>query len=111
MHKKRVVNCPVLLAILVSAGNTLPDRRGASAAGQAFDGSSAMSFWTCEQCGAQFPESDAPPASGPICEDERQFVTSKRRTCIGRDELTTRPKLAWRYHIEMLGSSAERAFA
>ena len=36
-----------------------------------------MPFWTCEQCGAQFPESGNPPASCLICEDERQFVNWK----------------------------------
>src|SRR6476469_4412023 len=34
----------------------------------------AMPLWTCETCGAQFAESGHPPASCPICEDERQYV-------------------------------------
>ena len=36
-----------------------------------------MPLWTCEQCGAQFPDSVDPPAACPICEDERQFVNWK----------------------------------
>ncbi len=28
----------------------------------------------CRQCGTQYPDSDAPPASCPICEDDRQYV-------------------------------------
>ena len=36
-----------------------------------------MPLWTCEQCGAQFPESAAPPSSCPVCEDERQYVNWK----------------------------------
>ncbi len=39
-----------------------------------------MSLWTCEQCGAQFPESPVPPRSCPICEDERQYVNWKGQT-------------------------------
>lgn len=33
-----------------------------------------MPLWSCEQCGAQFPDSAAPPGCCPICEDERQFA-------------------------------------
>src|SRR5262249_14247754 len=33
-----------------------------------------MPAFICETCGSQFPPSDAPPPSCPICEDERQFV-------------------------------------
>jgi hypothetical protein len=28
----------------------------------------------CMQCGAQFPEADAPPERCPICDEERQFI-------------------------------------
>ncbi|MGY2983477.1 rubrerythrin [Bradyrhizobium sp. USDA 4508] len=38
-----------------------------------------MPLWTCEQCGAQFPETAAPPPACPICEDERQYVNWKGR--------------------------------
>lgn len=33
-----------------------------------------MTHFMCVQCGVQFAESGAPPASCPICEDERQYV-------------------------------------
>src|SRR5438105_3854949 len=33
-----------------------------------------MPAYTCVTCGVQAPESDAPPASCPICDDERQYV-------------------------------------
>ena len=33
-----------------------------------------MPAFLCVTCGTQFPESAAPPAHCPICEDERQFV-------------------------------------
>ena len=45
-----------------------------------------MSFWTCEQCGAQFPDSTTPPASCPICEDERQYVNWKGQTWLTREQ-------------------------
>jgi len=70
-----------------------------------------MPFWTCEQCGAQFPESDAPPASCPICEDERQFVNWKGQTWLAREQLTKRHKLVWRDDLGILGIGVEPAFA
>ncbi|MDB4950640.1 MAG: beta-lactamase domain protein [Gemmatimonadetes bacterium] len=33
-----------------------------------------MPFPLCATCGTQFAESDAPPATCPVCEDERQWV-------------------------------------
>ena len=42
-----------------------------------------MPLWTCEQCGAQFPDSAVPPVACPVCEDERQYVNWK-----GQDWLT-----------------------
>jgi len=33
-----------------------------------------MPSFLCATCGTQYPESDVPPASCPICEDERQWV-------------------------------------
>ena len=33
-----------------------------------------MSKFICKTCGTQFPESSAPPASCPICADERQYI-------------------------------------
>jgi hypothetical protein len=33
-----------------------------------------MNTYICETCGTQFAPSDAPPATCPICEDDRQYV-------------------------------------
>ena len=55
-----------------------------------------MPVWTCEQCGAQFPESAAPPPACPVCEDERQYVNWNGQTMAharGVDE-TSQTRLA-----------------
>ncbi|GAB5493695.1 MAG: MBL fold metallo-hydrolase [Phototrophicaceae bacterium] len=36
-----------------------------------------MPAYICVTCGVQYPESDTPPESCPICEDERQYVNAK----------------------------------
>ena len=46
-----------------------------------------MPLWTCEQCGAQFPDSAEPPQACLICEDERQFVNWKGQSWLTREEL------------------------
>ncbi|MGA2615218.1 MAG: MBL fold metallo-hydrolase [Spirochaetia bacterium] len=33
-----------------------------------------MTNFICARCGVQFPESDAPPAACPICQDSRQYL-------------------------------------
>jgi hypothetical protein len=33
-----------------------------------------LSTWLCKTCATQYPESDAPPAACPICQDPRQYV-------------------------------------
>lgn len=33
-----------------------------------------MELWICQTCGTQFPPSEQPPASCPICSDERQYI-------------------------------------
>jgi glyoxylase-like metal-dependent hydrolase (beta-lactamase superfamily II) len=33
-----------------------------------------MPAFVCSTCGTQFPPSEIPPASCPVCEDERQFI-------------------------------------
>ena len=66
-----------------------------------------MPFWTCEQCGAQFPESLAPPAECPICRDERQFVNWKGQSWLTREQLTTRHRLVWRDDLGIPGIGVE----
>ena len=47
-----------------------------------------MPLWTCEQCGAQFPEIAEPPPACLVCEDERQYVNWKGQTWLTREALT-----------------------
>jgi glyoxylase-like metal-dependent hydrolase (beta-lactamase superfamily II) len=70
-----------------------------------------MPFWTCEQCGAQFPESSSPPAVCPVCEDERQFVNWKGQKWLTREELAGSHRLVWRDDLGLAGIGTEPAFA
>ena len=70
-----------------------------------------MPLWTCEQCGAQFPESAAPPQACPVCEDERQFVNWKGQAWLTREEMAKRHKLVWRDDLGIPGIAVEPAFA
>lgn len=70
-----------------------------------------MPLWTCETCGAQFPPSDATPASCPICEDERQFVNWKGQAFLSREALAERCNLIWRDDLGLVGLALEPAFA
>ncbi len=72
---------------------------------------SPMTCWTCEQCGAQFPESDAPPQACPICEDERQYVSWKGQTWLTSGEMAQRCKLVWRDDLGVPGIGVEPSFA
>jgi glyoxylase-like metal-dependent hydrolase (beta-lactamase superfamily II) len=70
-----------------------------------------MSFWTCEQCGAQFFESIEPPSSCPICEDERQFVNWKGQAWLTREDLAKCHNLVWRDDLGIPGIGVEPRFA
>jgi hypothetical protein len=70
-----------------------------------------MPFWTCEQCGAQFPDGREPPPSCPICEDERQYVNWKGQTWVSREELAKRHRLLWRDDLGIPGLGLEPSFA
>ena len=70
-----------------------------------------MPLWTCEQCGAQFPDSAAPPASCLICAEERQYVNWKGQTWIAREELAKRNKVVWRDDLGLLGIGVEPSLA
>jgi hypothetical protein len=70
-----------------------------------------MPFWTCEQCGAQFPESVRPPPSCLICEDERQFVNWNGQTWLTREQFAERCKLVWRDDLGIAGIGVEPRFA
>jgi glyoxylase-like metal-dependent hydrolase (beta-lactamase superfamily II) len=70
-----------------------------------------MPLWTCEQCGAQFPDGDEPPSACPVCEDERQYVNWKGQTWLARDELAKRFKLVGRDDLGIPGLGVEPNFA
>jgi glyoxylase-like metal-dependent hydrolase (beta-lactamase superfamily II) len=70
-----------------------------------------MPLWTCEQCGAQFPAGNAPPASCLICEDERQFVNWKGQTWLSREQLGASHRLVRRDDLGLTGFAVEPGFA
>ncbi|MCK1513274.1 MBL fold metallo-hydrolase [Bradyrhizobium sp. 190] len=70
-----------------------------------------MPVWTCEQCGAQFPESAEPPQACPVCEDERQYVNWKGQAWLTREELAKRYRLIWRDDLDIPGISMQPGFA
>ncbi|XSC44926.1 MBL fold metallo-hydrolase [Bradyrhizobium sp. RDT10] len=70
-----------------------------------------MPLWTCEQCGAQFPESAEPPQACLVCEDERQFVNWKGQAWLTREELAKDHKLVWRDDLGIAGIVVEPGFA
>lgn len=70
-----------------------------------------MPLWTCETCGAQFPDSEKPPAACPICEDERQYVNWKGQTFLTREALAEGHRLVWRDDLGLTGLALEPSFA
>jgi glyoxylase-like metal-dependent hydrolase (beta-lactamase superfamily II) len=70
-----------------------------------------MPLWTCETCGAQFPDSESPPASCPICEDVRQYVNWQGQRFLSRDALAGRHHLVWRDDLGLTGLALEPGFA
>ena len=70
-----------------------------------------MSSWTCEQCGAHFPDTREPPRACPICEDERQYVNWAGQRWLAREELARTHKLVWRDDLGVPGIGVEPSFA
>jgi hypothetical protein len=70
-----------------------------------------MPFWTCFQCGAQFPESLEPPRACPVCLDERQFVNWSGQSWLTREDFPTRYRLVWRDDLDVVGIAVEPSFA
>ncbi|MFL6811620.1 MAG: MBL fold metallo-hydrolase [Bradyrhizobium canariense] len=70
-----------------------------------------MPLWTCETCGAQFPDDENPPAACQICEDERQYVGWKGQTFLTREALSERHRLVWRDDLGLTGLALEPSFA
>ncbi|MGJ4941496.1 MBL fold metallo-hydrolase [Bradyrhizobium sp. HKCCYLS1011] len=70
-----------------------------------------MPLWTCSQCGAQFPDTAAPPDACLICEDERQFVNWSGQSFLSREEMLRSHRLIWRDDLGVPGLQIEPRFA
>ena len=46
-----------------------------------------VTAWICARCGMQYPDTASPPASCPICEDERECVAAGGQRWTSADEL------------------------
>lgn len=46
-----------------------------------------MTDWICRTCAVEYPDTDDPPGSCPICSDERQYVRPDGQRWTTRDEL------------------------
>jgi hypothetical protein len=55
-----------------------------------------MPAFICSTCGTQYAPSDKPPASCPICEDERQYVPPPGQGWTTLDTLAKRNMNGWR---------------
>jgi hypothetical protein len=70
-----------------------------------------MTHYMCVQCGVQFAASDAPPASCPICEDERQYVRLAGQTWTTMEELGGDHKVVLKDEDGVLSIGVEPHFA
>ncbi|MGJ4884173.1 MBL fold metallo-hydrolase [Bradyrhizobium sp. HKCCYLRH1065] len=70
-----------------------------------------MPLWTCFQCGAQFPDTKAPPGHCVVCEDERQYVNWKGQSFLSRDDLAGRHQVIWREDDGLTGLALDPSFA
>ncbi|MGJ4897325.1 MULTISPECIES: MBL fold metallo-hydrolase [unclassified Bradyrhizobium] len=70
-----------------------------------------MPLWTCFQCGAQFPDTAAPPGHCAVCEDERQYVNWKGQSFLSRDDLAERHQVVWRDDDGLSGLALDPSFA
>jgi glyoxylase-like metal-dependent hydrolase (beta-lactamase superfamily II) len=66
-----------------------------------------MPRFVCATCAAQFPDSDAPPAECPICEDQRQYVPESGQRWIALQELTAGHHNEVREEEELSGVGTE----
>jgi hypothetical protein len=66
----------------------------------------------CVTCGTQFPPAETPPASCPICEDERQYVPASGQCWTTLEKLRQSHFNAWRqYEPDLLGIGTTPGFA
>jgi glyoxylase-like metal-dependent hydrolase (beta-lactamase superfamily II) len=57
-----------------------------------------MTGFICETCGTQYPDSDAPPETCPICLDERQYIGPRGQCWVTMPEVARFHRNAWRQH-------------
>jgi hypothetical protein len=92
-------------------GRVVKSRCARQQAREATSWSTPMPFWTCEQCGAQFPDSSEPPRSCPICEDERQYVNWNGQAWLSREDMSKSHRVLWRDDLGIPGLGVEPSFA
>ena len=71
-----------------------------------------MPAFICTTCGTQYPPSDSAPASCPICDDERQYVTQSGQSWTTQEKLAVAHFNAWHeYAPGILGIGTQPRFA
>ena len=71
-----------------------------------------MAAFICVTCGVQYPPSEAPPASCPVCEDERQFLPPSGQRWTTLAAMHVSHFNAWRQHEpDLFGIGTMPAFA
>jgi hypothetical protein len=70
-----------------------------------------MTRFMCVTCGVQFGESEAPPESCPICNDERQYVRWGGQAWTNSEEVAARHKLVMKDDAGVLAFGIEPKFA
>jgi hypothetical protein len=72
----------------------------------------SMHAYICTACGTQYPPTDAPPRSCPICQDERQYVPPGGQTWTTLEALAARSFNSYRqYEPGLIGIGTQPAFA
>jgi hypothetical protein len=72
----------------------------------------AMPLYVCSTCGTQYPESAQPPATCPICEDERQWVPHTGQSWTTLDHLQRTHRVSFeRLEPSLYALQAEPGFA
>jgi hypothetical protein len=70
-----------------------------------------MTAWICFTCGAQFAESEEPPAECPVCTDARQYVPEDGQRWTTLDELRAERRNEIREEAGLTGVGVEPSFA
>jgi hypothetical protein len=70
-----------------------------------------MTRFICVQCGSQFGESDTPPRSCPICEDERQYVRWSGQEWTTHEALKSAHRNVFTDEDGIMGIGIEPSFA